>query len=57
MYMYIGLVGSDTVVSGSVVYGFQAPKRRGGLVQAGEFVFRYYLKVNDRGLWQIIMLL
>ncbi|XP_068756922.1 origin recognition complex subunit 2-like isoform X1 [Montipora capricornis] len=28
------LVGSDTVVSGSVVYGFQAPKRRGGLVQA-----------------------
>lgn len=31
-----GLASSNSIVSGSVVYGFQTPKRHGGLAQAGE---------------------
>jgi len=39
--IHVGLGDCDTPVSGSTVYGFQTPKRRGALAQAGEFACNY----------------
>lgn len=46
-----GLASSNSTVSGSVVYGFQTPKRHGGLAQAGELNDSVTMYENHENFW------